>query len=82
MDPFEFRIIRSNNEIRYLSILGIELINGKAFVTETPVDELRHYAEDAGKSKEEIEAITEPKEELKIIASGAALENTMKQDKQ
>ncbi|AWH75448.1 hypothetical protein DCS32_15145 [Dokdonia sp. Dokd-P16] len=31
MEAFEFRIVRSNNEIRYLSILGIEIIGGKAF---------------------------------------------------
>ena len=56
-------------------------LEGVAFREVTSVDELRHYAEDEGASKEEIEAITEPKEELKIIASGAALENTMKQQK-
>ena len=31
MEAFEFRIVKSNNEIRYLSILGIEIIEGKAF---------------------------------------------------
>jgi hypothetical protein len=49
------------------------VMNGRAFREVTPVDELRHYAEDAGKSKEEIEAITEPVEELKFIASGVVL---------
>lgn len=34
------------------------------------VKELRHYAEDAKKSKEEIEAITEPKEEFRVMAKG------------
>lgn len=43
-------------------IAGKEVIvNGKAFVNEVPVDEQRHYAEDAGKTKEEIAQITEPK---------------------
>jgi hypothetical protein len=37
------------------------------------VEELKHLAEDAGKSKEEIEAITEPKEELKFLATGVLL---------
>lgn len=46
------------------------VIEGIAYRNITPVDELRHYAEDAGKSKEEIEAITEPKEEIKFMASG------------
>ncbi|MEL6923619.1 MAG: DUF4920 domain-containing protein [Bacteroidota bacterium] len=49
------------------------IIEGHAFRNVTPVDELRHYAEDAGKSKEEIEKITEPEEELKFIASGVIL---------
>lgn len=49
------------------------IMEGFAFKEVTPVDELRHYAEDAGKSKEEIEAITEPKEELKFLASGVLL---------
>jgi hypothetical protein len=49
------------------------VVQGKAYREVTPVDELRHYAEDAGKSKEEIEAITEPKEELKFMATGVLL---------
>ncbi len=49
------------------------VMQGYAYREVTPVDELRHYAEDAGKSKEEIEAITEPKEELKFMASGVLL---------
>ncbi|WP_396596777.1 PAS domain-containing protein [Dokdonia sp. R86516] len=31
MEPFEFRIVKSNSEIRHLSILGIEFINDKVF---------------------------------------------------
>ena len=45
-------------------------MEGWAFREVTSVDELRHYAEDAGKSQEEIEAIQEPKDELKFLASG------------
>lgn len=52
---------------------GEVIINGKAFVAETPIEELKHYAEDAGKSKEEIEAITEPKLEYKFEADGVLL---------
>lgn len=55
-------------------IAGREVvIEGYAYRAVTPVDELRHLAEDAGKSKEEIEAITQPKEELKFLASGVLL---------
>jgi hypothetical protein len=55
-------------------ISGREVImDGYAYRDVTPVEELRHYAEDEGKSKEEIESITEPKEELKFMASGVLL---------
>jgi len=56
-----------------LDAKGDVVINGKAFVTETPIEELRHYAEDAGKSKEEIEAITAPKLEYRFEADGVLL---------
>ncbi len=46
------------------------IVEGIAYRDLTPVDELRHYAEDAGKSKEEIEAITEPREEVRFLANG------------
>ena len=55
-------------------ISGQEVImDGIAYRKVTPVDELRHYAEDAGKSEEEISAITEPKEELHFMARGVLL---------
>ena len=57
-------------------IMGKKVVmDGYAFKEVTPVDELRHYAEDEGKSKEEIAAITAPKEELKFMASGVLLLN-------
>jgi hypothetical protein len=36
----------------------------------TSVAELKHYAEDAKKSKEEIDAIKEPKKEIRVMAKG------------
>lgn len=50
------------------------ILNGKAFKNITPVEELRHYAEDAGKSKEEIAAITEEEVTLSFVADGALVE--------
>lgn len=44
----------------------------------TSVAELQHYAEDAGKSKAEIEKITEPKVELVFLAEGVILEEKKK----
>ena len=49
------------------------VVDGYAYVDETPVDVLRHYAEDAGKSKEEIEKITEPKREVSYEAFGVVV---------
>ncbi len=46
------------------------VVQGNAEVKNISVDEQRHFAEDAGKSKEEVEAITEPKEELTFVADG------------
>lgn len=55
-------------------IAGKEVvINGKAYVNEVPVDEQRHYAEDAGASKEEIAKITEPKKTYSFMADGVLL---------
>lgn len=49
------------------------IMEGNAYKEETSVEELRHYAEDEGKSAEEIAAITEPITELKFMASGVIL---------
>lgn len=46
------------------------LVEGKAYRSITSVEELRHYAEDAGKSKEEIMQITEPESTLSFEATG------------
>lgn len=46
------------------------VVEGVAEVKAISVEDQRHFAEDAGKSKEEIEAITEPKEELVFVADG------------
>ena len=55
-------------------ISGREVVmNGMAYYQITPVDELRHYAEDAGKSAEEIAMITEPRKELRFLADGVQL---------
>jgi len=49
------------------------IVSGKAFVEEMSVDEQRHYAEDAGKSPEEIAAITEPKRTLSFVSNGVLI---------
>ena len=46
------------------------VIDGEVKIKTTSVSELRHYAEDAKKSKEEIAAITQPKKEVSVLAKG------------
>jgi hypothetical protein len=55
-------------------IAGREVIvEGIAYKEETSVEDLMHYAEDAGQSAEEIVAITEPVMEKKFMATGVIL---------
>jgi len=58
-------------------------VEGKTFIAQgvakktiTDVETLKHFAEDAGKSPEEIASITEPKEEITFIATGVAIEDS------
>lgn len=54
-----------------LSMNGKTIVaEGTATLKETSVEMLRHYAEDAGKSKKEIEAIKEPKKEITMQVKG------------
>jgi hypothetical protein len=46
------------------------IAEGTATLKETSVEMLKHYAEDAGKTKEEIALITEPKKEIVLQAKG------------
>lgn len=52
-------------------IVGKTIVaDGKAEIKETSVAMLKHYAEDAGKSKEEIAKIKEPQKEVIITIKG------------
>ena len=46
------------------------IVNGYAFVDVVSVDELKHYAKDAGKSKSEIDTIKKPEVTYSFIANG------------
>ena len=53
------------------NIVGKEVVlEGEAIVKEVSVKQQKHYAEDAGKSKEEIALIKKPKKELQFVANG------------
>ena len=49
------------------------IVEGLAFVDEMSVDDQRHYAEDAGKSEDEIAAITTPKRTLSFLSNGVLI---------
>ncbi|WP_345208998.1 DUF4920 domain-containing protein [Mucilaginibacter gynuensis] len=53
------------------NIVGkIVVVDGTAKLKTIPVERLQHYAADAGKSKEEIAKITQPKKDIQIMADG------------
>ena len=49
------------------------IFQGRAFMDTVTVEMLRHYAEDAGKSEEEIAKINEPSTELTFEAEGVII---------
>lgn len=49
------------------------VVRGKAYIAEIPVDEQQHFAEDEGKTPEEVAAITEPKRTLSFLADGVLI---------
>ena len=51
------------------------VLQGVAQKSVTDVETLRHYAEDAGKPQEEIEAITQAKEEYTFEATGVIIKD-------
>ena len=51
------------------------VVQGEAFYDTLTVPMLKHYAEDAGKSQEEIDAITEPELRLAFTATGVMIED-------
>ncbi|MBS1549230.1 MAG: DUF4920 domain-containing protein [Bacteroidetes bacterium] len=51
------------------------LLHADASKKTTSVEELKHYAEDAKKTAEEIAKITEPKTEIRVLAKGIKVIN-------
>jgi hypothetical protein len=50
------------------------IVNGKAFVSVESVDELRHYAKDAGKSQASIDSIINPETTYSFLADGVLIQ--------
>lgn len=54
-----------------LDIIGKTIVlDGISYTKITSVSELKHYAEDAKKPQTEIDAITQPKNEIRFLANG------------
>ena len=51
------------------------VIEGTLYMETTSVEDLRHYAEDEGKSEEEIAEITEPETRLSFVADGVIVKD-------
>lgn len=49
------------------------IVEGIAFIEETSVEDQKHYAKDAGKTEEEIEAISQPTKSYGFLADGVLL---------
>ena len=49
------------------------IVNGKAFVSIESVEELKHYAKDAGKSQASIDSIVTPKTTYSFMADGVLI---------
>lgn len=49
------------------------IVEGKAFIEETSVDQLKHEAKDAGKSQAEIDQITQPEKNYRFMANGVLI---------
>ena len=56
------------------------IMQGKAYAETISVEELQHYAEDAGKSAEEIAAITEPETKYSFMAEGVILKDYIRNE--
>jgi len=46
------------------------VVDGISYIKTTSVDDLKHYAEDAKKSQKEIDAITKPEKQVRVLANG------------
>jgi len=50
------------------------IVSGKAFVSIESIDELKHYAKDAGKSQAAIDSIVAPKTNYSFLADGVLIQ--------
>ena len=65
---YGFFVTKSGAEGKYA------IINGKLSVDTLSVTQLRHYAEDAGKSKDEVSKIVKPEITISFLADGVVID--------
>jgi hypothetical protein len=46
------------------------VVDGISYIKTTSVEDLKHYAEDAKKSQQEIDAIVQPEKQVRVLANG------------
>ena len=51
------------------------VVSGKAYVSEVSVKDLKHFAQDAGKSQAAIDSITAPEKKFLFMADGVLIKN-------
>lgn len=51
------------------------VVEGKAYIAEVSIEDLKHFAKDKGESQAEIDAITKPEKKLSFMAEGVLVEN-------
>jgi len=51
------------------------IVEGKAYLSVTNIEQLKHFAKEAKKTQEEIDAITEPRIRYMVMANGVLIEN-------
>lgn len=79
LDKDEKMMVYMNDHSFFLPKSGVDgknaIFTGKAFRDTVSVEMLQHYAEDAGKPQEEIDAITEPEYAMAFNATGVIIED-------
>ena len=77
VDDSTTMLVRFKDYGFFVPTSGVEgktaILQGEATYETLEVEQVRHYAEDAGKSKEEIELITEPEYIFSFTASGVII---------
>lgn len=76
LDSTEKAFVRFKDYAFFMPLNAAEseaIVDGKAYISVESVNDLKHYAKDAGKTQEEIDAITEPRITYAFMADGVLI---------